>query len=655
LKVSLARILLPILLALAFVARWEPTRTSRLEPFERDLGASQWLIDDPNTCAHLRRIELAIAGDKVVVTDRFLNHPSGGEVPALPLLDTIVAGVAQRFLRSPTGDVAMGGVDEAKLEDLVVQLAPILGLLAVLATWWAARYVVAGPRGDVAALLACATVALHPVTVGVSSAGTLDGAVLGCVMFALLVRSVVRSLSSDSMPTSLLDALVAGALAGLLVACTAIGFALFLPAWGAFVLRAWRSRDEARANALRSGLFFCLVAAFLASIPLSEGPWEESQGVVRGWVSGVSMILFLSSAPLIVMMLTQKSDKPRAFRTACFVVALIAMAWQLPKIVTDLGPGVRWFLSQRSLVNETLATWPNRLAPQATYLVAVPILIASWFVLRGSRRELVTQTLFGFALVTVVLVPVTPLAAPYAVVAVACLAARVFDVALDPERGFAPAWPRAAAVTLSGVLLAAGLAPYLDREDPALREERIDFVAGLRWMRATTESGGPWNSSQSSGAWGVHSSLHDGALVQYHARRPAVVSPWAVLSGAPAVQESVAVGAREPAAFVRWLQGQQVRYVVVPGRETRWDMDRRIAAQRASGPAASLLHVASREASASGSTAAEVAGMSRVYASVRRVGPDGRAPRDGGTGEPVISIWHVPTPPSLPEAELRAR
>ena len=84
-------------------------------------------------------------------------------------------------------------------------------------------------------------------------------------------------------------------------------------------------------------------------------------------------------------------------------------------------------------------------------------------------------------------------------------------------------------------------------------------------------------------------------------------------------------------------------------------MDRRIAAQRASGPAASLLHVASREANASGSTAAEVAGMSRVYASVRRVGPDGRAPRDGGTGEPVISIWHVPTPPSLPEAELRAR
>ena len=51
-----------------------------------------------------------------------------------------------------------------------------------------------------------------------------------------------------------------------------------------------------------------------------------------------------------------------------------------------------------------------------------------------------------------------------------------------------------------------------------MREERIEFVTGLRWMRENTESPGAWNAAGSRSQWGVLSSYSVGDLIGYHAR-----------------------------------------------------------------------------------------------------------------------------------------
>lgn len=628
---SLPRLLLPVLLALAFVARWEPTRTIRLELDERTGGQGAWLIDDPRTCEHLRRVEVAIATDKVAAQDVFLAHPNGADVPAMPVLDTLFATLAQRFLRSPTGDVAMGFVDEAALEDLAVKLPPILGLVAVLATYAAARQLTNGPRRDVAALVAAALVAFLPATVGVSSAGVLDAAAIGCVLYAFLLRATARSLESDRMPAALLDALVAGAVSGLLVATTALGLLLYVPVWGAFVGRAWRATGETRANALRSGVFFSIVAALLARMPLAEGPWEESTGLVRGWLAGTSLLVFASCAPFVVMMLRQGSDKPRAFRTATFVAVLVALAWQAPSAWNDLAPPVRaWW--------EHLGTWrvlqdaPGVADSIAFSLVLVVFLVFGMRLAQERRSDPIARLLLVSTGSLLVATFATPLARPYAIVATSLLAARGLDHVLSATD--LSAWRRVALpAVLALVPLAIGLAPYARAVDRSLREERIDFVDALRWMRANTESGGAWNSPHVGGGWGVLSSVSDGALVAYHARRPVVASPWSLHGGLEARRAIEAAAARGVETLARHLRGQQIHYVVVPGRIERWGIDLRLDLDRHAGL---LLRPAGLEASPDE--------FRRVYASRRQVDAHGHAPAEGQPGLPVATIYALERP-----------
>lgn len=626
---SLPRLLLPVLLALAFVARWEPTRTIRLALDERTGGQGAWLIDDPRTCEHLRRVEVAAATDKVVVTDTFLAHPHGAEVPALPVLDTLLASVAQRFLRSPEGDVAMGFVDEAALEDLAVKLPPILGLLAVLATYAAARQITTGPRRDVAALVAAALVAFFPATVGVTAAGVLDAAAIGCVLQAFLVRATARSLESDRMPAALLDALVAGAVSGLLVATTALGLFLFLPVWAAFVGRAWRASGEARANALRSGIFFSIVAALLARMPLSEGPWEESTGLVRGWLAGTSLLVFGSCAPFVVMSLRKGSETPRAFRTAVFVAVLVALAWQAPSAWTDLAPPVRAW-------GEHLATWralqadPRDAEAGFDWAAMLGIVLgATTPLLRDRRSDPTTRLLVVGAITACVAAFLTPLARPYAVVACALLVARALDHVLGQTE--LATWRRVGLPAGIAVLaLGVGLAPYARAVDRAQREERIDFVDALRWMRANTESGGAWNSPHVGGGWGVFASVTDGALVLYHARRPVVASPWSLHGGLEARRALDAAAARGPEAFVRHLRGQQIHYVLLPGRTDRLGLDLRLGFEWGR-----VLEILRAESPGD---------FRRVFTTQRVVGARGRAPAEGAPGWPVATIFALERP-----------
>jgi hypothetical protein len=657
---SRALLFLPIVLALALVVRWAPTRELRLAPDERDLGASHWLLDDPETCSHLRRIELGIAGDRVPETDRFVNHPFGGEVPALPFFDMLVAGISQRFQRSPSGEAALAYVDEASLEDLCVQLSPILGLLATLCVFWAASNLASGPRKTQAAVLAALVFALHPAAIACSSAGILDAAVLAASITAVLVRCAVRSLRSETMPTSLLDALIAGGLSGLLMSVTAAGGFVYAAVWLGFFANVLRQREEQRKNALRAGLFFAAVAAFVARMPLAEGPWEAASGsTMQGFSSGVSMLVLYSLAPFIILILMGEDARQRMFRTACFIGGLAVMAWQLPELWKQLAPALRWFANGRAAITTAMPSTGSVFGGSALdiagAIVGGIVFLAAWTVLRKQRPDPAQLVLFALGAFTFVLALAVRGAMPLFVVALALSVGAAFDAATSDEAPVQNRAPIFGAIALIVVLAVAGFVPTLRRADPALREERIAFVAGLRWMRANTVSSGPWNSPQSSAAWGVLSTVADGPLVQYHARRPALVSPSAVLSGLAAVRDAgSALHSSDPARFVRFLQGQRASYVVVGPRQDR--LAREIAdVSRTPNPHSPSMYdlLACTAADSDGEV---LPGIACAFASKRRVGYSGCAPIGAEPAGPAISIYSLKeTSAETPRAEMRPR
>jgi hypothetical protein len=70
------------------------------------------LLDDPDTCAHLRRVELGLGSERTAdgggESDGFMAHPSGAEWSWLPLYDTLLAGLAAHFLQRSDGEPELG-------------------------------------------------------------------------------------------------------------------------------------------------------------------------------------------------------------------------------------------------------------------------------------------------------------------------------------------------------------------------------------------------------------------------------------------------------------------------------------------------------------------------------------------------------------------
>lgn len=644
-KISFARLFLPLILALAFVVRYEPTRTLRLAADEqRDLGGAKWLIDDPATCHELRRIELAIAGARVPSHDRFVNHPDGGEIPALSFFDGCIAGIAQRVLRSPSGEVALGYVDERELEDFVIGLAPILGLLAVLATYWAARTIVERERSDVAVLVATACVAFHPASIAATSAGVLDSAALTTIVCALLVRSVVRSIRATSMSTSLLDALVAGALAGILLASTVAGFVVFLAAWIALFVHVLRSSGEARANALRAGVFFTVITAFIARLSFTEGQLDE-RAFVGGFSAGISLLAFFAAVPYLMILLFDRDKKPSMFRVACFVVALGLLVTQVVTVGKSLAHPVLWFTTNHAEIARVAPEFTAQALDGGTTALWIASLATAVWAWR-KRADTVTLGLGIFTTTLAVASLATALAVPLWVVAVACALARAIDQEVSSRR------IAIAAGAACAVSLALALKSNLVGPDAQARQERLDFVAGLRWLRTNSESGGPWNSPGTPNSWGVLSNTADGPLVLYHARRPALASPWGMLSGPEPLRETAQrFHGDDLAVLERWMHGQGAQYVVTAGRASRRnrDMSARTESVQSNGVADRLLDAATEPAR-------PIGGFSLEFVSKRRVDADGKTVLDGALGRPVIAIWRLAREdPTTPRAEMRSR
>jgi hypothetical protein len=279
-----------------------------------------------------------------------------------------------------------------------------------------------------------------------------------------------------------------------------------------------------------------------------------------------------------------------------------------------------------------------------TLLCAAIALVSLW----RDRRHPITFTLVLLGSAALMVALLIPPSTPLCVVMVACVLARMIDVASVSDSLRLRRAALGSSLGLAALLLARVGADWSAEHDPAWREKRIAFVSGLRWMRTNTESGGAWNSPRSPSTWGVLSTVADGPLVQYHARRPAIVSPWGVLSGPRSIEQACKAWWEDWPRFERFLVGQRVRYVVVPGA-WRWQLD--LAPPFVAEPArrerlrllnplpAGTTHAATREGN-----------LERVHARGLLVD------LSGNPVQPVISIWRLDTAEvEQAQPQMRAR
>ncbi len=513
--------------------RLAPIEDRRLDDGARELGASRWIVDDPGTALHLRRIELALAEGRVPQHDPFLAHGTLTEIPALPVFDALLAGIAERWLAHAGGDPSLDGVDEADLEAFAAWVGPIAYLLGFAALAWAAWACASGAHAPV--LLAGAMLALSPFAVRATEVGRLDTAAFVIVLLALLVRGTQVCVRAEDALSTILEALLCGVIAGLLTSMTAAGPLLALPTGAAIFLRAVRGPELVRPIAVRAGLLFSLAAAFISRLPLAEGPWEQvPEGLVARWALTASDVLLVAAAPFALLLLTAPRDAAHKTRTFARIAALAAMLalliFELPRAWSAASAPLEAWWSTRSLRTAEFDL-PTHLILSSVATVGVGFACVRAFV----HRDAAALHLALLALATAALAVLEPATASLHAVAAACAFAGAI-ASLRSARTQSMIVLAVAAV----LVLVASFAHAKQRFSERLRrqDDRIDAFASLRWIRSQVPAGGPFNSSSAMSSWGILADPRLGELIAYHARRPVFASNSAAYSEPQRVREA---------------------------------------------------------------------------------------------------------------------
>ena len=504
---------LGLVLLLGLAVRLAPLSERHLAPEIRDLGASRWVVDDPGTALHLRRIELALAEGRVPQHDPFQAHTTTAEIPALPVFDALVAGLAERWLAHAEGDPSLGGVDEPDLEAFAAWIGPVAFLFGFAAFVWAAWISARGAYVPV--VLAALAFALAPPAWRATEVGRLDAAAFVLVLLALLVRGTQVAVRAEDALSTILEALLCGVIAGLLTSMSAAGPLLALPTAAAIFLRATRGPAEVRPIAVRAGLLFALVAAFVARLPLADGPWEHMPGgFVARWALAASDVLLVAAAPFALLLLTAPRDaahKARSFaRLAALAAMLALLVFELPRAWSAASGPIEAWWSARSAISE--------IGSVGHFTTLGFVGLAFGAVRLRQDRGAESLHLFMLALTTAVLASVSADFAPLFVLASACaLAGSLSTIVAERHQRW---WLAGVALFLT---LRAG-AHVIARDSDSVRENRLAWFSALRWIRSEVPPGGPFNSSSSRSTWGILSDPRDGELVAYHARRPVLGS-----------------------------------------------------------------------------------------------------------------------------------
>jgi len=533
------------------------------------------LIDDPDTCVHLRRIAATLGQERAPERDAWLAQPDGAPYPWLPLYDTLVArcaGVAER------GRSADPDVREAWLERFALGFGPILGVLAVLATWLALRALFPegqggerdDERGGEAALWGAAFVALDPRALHESSAGRLDPHALLTLFAALALYALLRLFRARGLRETLFAALPAGALLGLGCATSPAGVLAFALALGAAYVHAWRAAPDQRRDAWRAGLLLCLVAAFASQLPL---PADPETHVPAGFVGrlqqvGVALML-LGGVPFLAGFVLAGERDRRAFRIAALLVAGLVVVWAFPRAVR-LG-GAVWtqgleVLEARGALLASRPSWSRLGSSLDLMFVAASLLV---LVVLYQRSERARRTLVFAVAGGVVLPPLMErvLSVPWhggASLMLALLLALLF------------AGPRLSVtqmrVLAGGLLATAGLGSFLQLRADDHREERLGLVRELRRLRgelsdpAGAGAAGAMNpGAEARGALWTTPWLS--ALAVYHARRPVSFAAQAAIEDPAGLRRQAALAREEDApALLYGLRSAGARHVLVGQR-----------------------------------------------------------------------------------------
>jgi len=518
--------LLVVALLLGLAARIGPISERRLDEGANELGASRWIVDDPGTALHLRRIELALAEGRVPQHDPFQAHGVLPEIPALPVFDALLAGLAERWLASPSGDPSLGGVDEEDLEAFAAWVGPVAFVFAFAALAWTAWIATRG--APFAVLLAALGFALAPAAVTAGVVGRLDAAALALVLFALLVRSTQVALYAEDALSTILEALLAGVVAGLLASMSAAGPFLALPTAAAFLLRALRGPIALRPMTVRAGLLFSLVAAFTARLPLADGPWESLPGgLVERWTFAASDLLLVSAAPFALLLLTAPRDEARKGRTLARIMMLAGvlalLVFEMPRAWSAASAPIEAWWNARHLLGIASA-FDSALALTSSVLMPCAALVATLRLVR--ERDAASLHLALLVFVSTVLALVEHRTSPLCVAASAvALAGGIASLGSMRAQRW---WLGIVGAMLAVVALVHGkLAANARASFPS---ETVDRFAALRWIRDNVPAGGPFNSSSAKSAWGILADPAEGELVAYHARRPVLASSAAAFS-----------------------------------------------------------------------------------------------------------------------------
>jgi hypothetical protein len=657
--------LLLVLLAAGLALRMARGLELHLAPEEASAIPSRWLVDDPDTCLHLRQAELAFHRPRASEVDAFLSHPEGGATPWLPLFDTLVAGYAANLLRETGAPRETGEVHEERLERVAARFGPFLGLFALLATWIVARAAVEGRRREGAALLAAGLVAFAPGAVEASAAARLDVAALGAVLAGLSAWMLVNALRASGTRETLLAGLFAGAASGLACACSLSGVAFFLAGAAALYAHAWRLEGDERRNVLRAGLLFCFVTAFVGQLPPSGVPEEPfgDTALARAWEAALQVPM-LAGVPLLAGFVLDQRKGGRFFQAAALVVAIGVILYCFPTLVRTLGGHLRDELAHREWRAACFprsrgvldAGSPVGLVSAIAELGPVALLApwAAWMRLRAwsAERDPVDVLFLAGTLVGLAAWLWDATLLPLALVPMAALCARAAAPVLETlDARRTKVWAAGAALAFAGGAALAWPRPVRGDE----RTERVEFVRALRWLRGTEPAPGAWNDPEARAAWGVLAPPSAGAAILYHGRRPALATPHALPDALPALREAArALLAADPARLVRYAQGTGARYVVAgPGLLRDAPLLARLASDGAQGPHALESSVLWRLAHGEDSAFAEH-GLELAWRSELRVHV---ALDDGRVAEgPAVSIYAFAAAAATePRHELRPR
>jgi asparagine N-glycosylation enzyme membrane subunit Stt3 len=686
----LAPLALLLALAVAGVAREAQAPAHRVPDGGRLPSGSSWLVDDPDACYHLRRVQIGIATGEVPDSDRFLNHPEGSPIPWPTFFDAFLAAVAER-LAPGLWNRETGRLDEARLEALLVHAPPVLGVLAVLLTSLAA---LSARRRDQSspwpAVLAAWVLAGFPLAVWYSGVARVDHHVMTGLLLAGLLWSSTWGLDADDEVDGLTGAMLAGLFGGLSL-LTWLASAIFLGLVGAVVLLAACFAGRERSVRLaRFGVLFFATAAVVVGVPAASSAWNTVQpGSLINLSSGVPRALLAAAAPFLLLAFAprwrQGSWRPLA-RLAAASLCIGFAALALPGFLSGALEGFTWASRQNSFMavvaeSEPLFAegWAGAVRDLGWVLVLLPVALACPL---GDPRRASRWLLFALLVVLLVLTLgqrrfANSLAVPLAV----ALATSLGDLARwGRERpGGAGRAALGGALALGALAMLDSLGTCLWRQHHSpeelrdLAEFRYERLRGLQTLRELSPSPGPWNSPGSRQDYGVLAVWGLGHPIEYHARRPTIATNFGSFVGADNYRDHArALLQDDPQAFLEACRllgadyvvvgARQVSELVVQARIAQWDDDERRGLFEGSGrgkrysaraSSSALMRLALHDRPV-GSRA--FAGAELIWRSERCEDLGGRTSVPGAPGAgPVLSIYRLPARELEADVQLAPR